>query len=160
MGKTVKYADKTIGGFEKIFIEDPRRAMVIGGFLVVSIILIVLFWGRIRALFASLVNKTAGAQDLAQHIAETGETTTLTNAKFQQLANVIYGACKGWGTDEEAIYGAFYQLNNTADYLKLENVFGLRDGHDLNWWIRSELSSRELRKLNEILANKGIDHAF
>ena len=160
MGKTIRYADKTIGSFKKIFIEDPRRAWTIGLFLVILIVLLVLFWGRLKALLASLVNKTAGAQDLAQHMAETGERTTLTNAKFQQLATVIYGACKGWGTDEDAIYGAFYQLNNTADFLKLENVFGLRDGHDLDWWMRSELSPRDLRKLNEILANKGIEHAF
>jgi hypothetical protein len=160
MGKVVKTTDKVLGGFDKVFIEDPRRAIVIGAFIVLVIVLLIVFWGRIKAFFSSLTNKVAGAQDLSQHIAETGETTTLSGAKYTQLANTIYGACKGWGTDEDAIYNAFNQLNNTADYLKLENVFGLHDGHNLDWWMRSELSNRERKQLNDILANKGIDHAF
>lgn len=156
----VKSTDKVIGGFDKIFIEDPRRAIVIGVFMVISIVLVVVFWGRIKNLFASLTNRVANAQDLQNHIAETGESPTLSSAKYQQLATAIYNACKGWGTDEEAIYNAFNQLNNTADYLKLESVFGLRDGHDLDWWMRSELQKRERRQLNEILSNKGISHSF
>ena len=156
----VKSTDKVLGGFGKIFIEDPRRAIVIGVFIVAAIVLMVLFWGRIKNLFASLTNKVANAQDLQNHMEETGERTTLSSAKYSQLATSIYNACKGWGTDEDAIYNAFNQLNNTADYLKLESVFGLQDGHDLDWWMRSELSNRERRNLNEILSNKGIAHSF
>jgi hypothetical protein len=160
MGKVVKTTDKVIGGFDKVFIEDPRRAIVIGAFIVLTIVLIVVFWGKIKALFSSITNKVADSQDLNQHMSETGETTTLSSAKYNQLAAIIYQACDRWGTDEDAIYNAFNQLNNTADYLKLNSVFGLQDGHNLDWWIRSELSNRERRKLNEILANKGIDHTF
>lgn len=160
MSRVLKSTDRVIGGFDKVFIEDPRRAMVIGGFIILTVILLVVFWGRIKSFVSSGKNRIAGAQDLADHIAQTGETPTLTNAKFSQLADIIYGACKGFGTDEDAIYNAFGQLNNTADYLKLANVFGLHDGHNLDWWMRSELSKKELKTLNEILANHGIDHAF
>lgn len=160
MGKVVKYADKGISGFEKIFIEDPRRAWTIGIALVLAIVLLVVFWSRLRALFQSVINKGADISALSDHEQETGEYPTLSSLTYQALANKIYQACKGFGTDEDAIYNAFGQLNNTADMLKLITVFGIKDSHDLDWWIRSELNRWEIKKLNAQLSGKGIVYQF
>ena len=81
MGKTVRAADKAIGGFEKIFIEDPRRAWTIGIFILIVVVLLVVFWGKIKNLFEQLVNKTALNNSLEEYTQETGETPTLTNAR-------------------------------------------------------------------------------
>ena len=161
MAKIVKAADKGIAGFEKIFIDDPRRAIVIGVFIVAVIVLLVVFWDKLVAWVRSIRNRRADKDALETYQAQTGEMLTLSNATYQSIANKIYGCCKGLGTDEDGIYKEFSKLNNTADMLKLVQVFGVEhDGHDLDWWMRSELNRWELKKLNSILSAKGIDYAF
>lgn len=160
MGKAVKAADKTIAGFEKIFIEDPRRAWTIGAFILIVIILLIVFWSKIKSLFEQLINKTALNTELDEYTEETGERPTLTNAQFNMLANKLYTAMKGVGTDEDTIFSVFGQMRNTADVLKLVAVFGTKDGETLEQWIRGDLSSWEINKLNRLLDNKGIAYSF
>lgn len=160
MAKIIKSADHGIRGFEKIFIEDPRRAWTIGIFLVIVIVLLVVFWSRIKGLFQSLVNKGGLNADLDEHITSTGETPTLSGVQFNLLANKLYNAMKGVGTDENTVYSCFNQLRNTADMLKLIAVFGTKDGETLDQWIRGDLNSWEINRLNTNLANKGIAYAF
>lgn len=160
MGKTVRAADKTIAGFEKIFIEDPRRAWTIGAFILIVIILLIVFWSKIKSLFEQLINKTALNTELDEYTEETGERPTLTNAQFNMLANKLYTAMKGVGTDEDTIFSVFGQMRNTADVLKLIAVFGTKDGETLEQWIRGDLSSWEINKLNRLLDNKGIAYSF
>ena len=160
MGKTVRAADKAIGGFEKIFIEDPRRAWTIGIFILIVIILLIVFWSKIKSLFEQLINKTALNTELDEYTEETGERPTLTNAQFNMLANKLYTAMKGVGTDEDTIFSVFGQMRNTADVLKLIAVFGTKDGETLEQWIRGDLSSWEINKLNRLLDNKGIAYSF
>ena len=160
MGKAVKAADKTIAGFEKIFIEDPRRAWTIGAFILIVIILLIVFWSKIKSLFEQLINKTALNTELDEYTEETGERPTLTNAQFNMLANKLYTAMKGVGTDEDTIFSVFGQMRNTADVLKLIAVFGTKDGETLEQWIRGDLSSWEINKLNRLLDNKGIAYSF
>lgn len=155
---------KTIRTIDKVFIEDPRRAMVIGAFILVAIILIVVFWGRIKNLFANLKNALANKSSLTEWSAQTGELPTLSQSRFVLLSNQLEQAAKGVGTDEQSIYNVFNQMGNTADVYKLIAVYGTRDGQDLPAMIRSELSSawpfNEISKLNKILANKGISYSF
>lgn len=160
MGKTVRAADKAIGGFEKIFIEDPRRAWTIGIFILIVVVLLVVFWGKIKNLFEQLVNKTALNNSLEEYTQETGETPTLTNATFNMLAQKLYTAMKGVGTDEDTIYDVFGQMRNTADVYKLVAVFGTKDGETLDQWIRGDLNGWEINKINRLLASKGIAYSF
>lgn len=160
MGKVIKYTDKGISGFEKIFIEDPRRAWTIGIALVLAIVLLVVFWSRIKSLFQSLLNKGGMNAELEEHITQTGESPTLSGVQFNLLANKLYNAMKGVGTDEDTVFACFNQLNNTADVLKLIAVFGTKDGETLDQWIRGDLSSWEISRLNRNLSNKGIAYAF
>lgn len=152
--------DKSLSGIDKIFIEDPRRAIVIGVAFLVVIILLVIFWNKIKSLFEAITNKGALNSELQEHMQETGESPTLSNATFNLLANKLYTAMKGIGTDENTIYSVFNQLNNTADVYKLIAVFGTKDGETLDQWIRGDLGYFELKKLNKILVNKGIAYSF
>lgn len=156
--------DRHIGRLDKIFIEDPKRAIVIGCFLLAAIILLVIFWDKLKSLWASFRTNQANNSMLKDYEEETGETTTLTKAAYYQLANQLYNAFNqhifGWGTDEDAIFNVFNQLNNTSDLLKLISEFGTRDGKDLPAYMRSELSKREINQVNTILNNKRIQYAF
>lgn len=164
MGKIVKAADKGIKGFKRIFIDDPRRAWTIGIFLVIVIVLIAVFWKSIKAFFTGLAGKAEDNAELANHIAQTGESVNLSASELSTMVNQLYTAMKGPGTDEETIYAVFKKCKNKADVLKLIAKFGTKDDKDLPTWIRSELSDtwpfKDLTKLNNILSDKGIDYSF
>lgn len=76
----------------------------------------------------------------------------------KQLAEKLYSAMKGWGTDEKAIYEVFSQVATRDDVLYIFAQFGLKDGRNLTQWLTSELSARERVKVNEILAEKNINY--
>lgn len=150
--------------FIDFFAKDYRRAIVIGVVLIVITILLFIFWGRIKALVQQIKNRFANEQALNQWTNTTGEVALLPSSQLTILANRLEQAAKGAGTDEDAIYAVFNQMNNTADVYALIAAYGTRDGQDLPTMIRSELTDmwpyREISKLNQILTNKGIAYQF
>lgn len=150
--------------FIDFFAKDYRRAIVIGVVLVVITILLFIFWGRIKALVQQIKNRFANEQALNQWTNTTGEVALLPSSQLTILANRLEQAAKGAGTDEDAIYAVFNQMNNTADVYALIAAYGTRDGQDLPTMIRSELTDmwpyREISKVNQILTNKGISYQF
>lgn len=85
---------------------------------------------------------------------------TLTAAQASTLADKIFSAVKGWGTDEEAIYSVFRMLRSRSDLLLLARTFGVRGGRTLNEWLTADLSQKELDKVNQILTTNGITYSF
>ncbi len=79
---------------------------------------------------------------------------TLDNDDYQTLADVIFNAAHGWGTDEEAIYNALSKLNTKDDWKKLVYTYGTDpDGFTLPGRLIYELDSSEQNKVREILKN-------
>lgn len=142
------------------FIEDPRRVIALVVVIVLVAVLLAVFWSKIKQLINGLSGKVQANAELNQYQAESGESLSLTNAEYTRLADKLYKAVKGVGTDETAIYAVFNALGNKADLLKLIAVFGTKDDMNLAQWIYDDLNSSEIRKVNTILANKGIDYAF
>lgn len=72
----------------------------------------------------------------------------------------------GFGTDESAIYAVFEAMKNDLDVVKLVAAFGNRRMEftagwtGLGGWLRSELNTSEMSKVNSILAAKGISYRF
>ncbi len=155
---------KKTSKFIDYFAQDYRRGIVIGVILLVAIILIVIFRSRIKGLFQRISNKVANNEMENQWSSQTGEVATIARAQFNVMANKLYAAAKGAGTDEDAIYSVFNQLSNTADLYALISAYGTKDGLDLPAMIRDELGNHwptyELDKLNKILTNKGISYQF
>ena len=141
-------------------IEDPRRVIAIVVIIVVVALLLYFFWGKIKGLFNSLTGKVQANAELSEHQAQTGEQLTLSSAEYSRLAEKLYKAVKGLGTDENSVYTVFNALGNKADLLKLIAVFGTKDDMTLAEWLYDDLNARELAKVNTILANKGIDYTF
>ena len=155
---------KTVNTIDKVFIEDPRRALVIGGALVVIVVLLIVFWSRIKSFVARIRNSLANDSVLNEWQTSTGQYPTLSESEYVVLCSKLEAAAKGPGTDENAIYNVFNKMNNTADVLKLVSVYGTRDGQTLPEMIRAELSDswpfNEIKKLNKILSDKGIAYTF
>lgn len=85
-----------------------------------------------------------------------GITASYNKSKYDSLANTIETAIAGLGTDEQAIYDTFSELNNDVDFIELDKAFGTRDGEDMRGWIKGDLSSAELKTLNNQLNNQSI----
>lgn len=82
------------------------------------------------------------------------------NSEYTQMANKLYSAMKGIGTNENAIYDVFSQMQSESDVRKLISMYGSKDGMTLQQWLIDDLSNRELQKLNDILAKNNINYSF
>jgi len=127
--------------------------------IVIVLVLIVLALKFFRSF---LENSKIKSESLGEELAleAQGVQQSYSTAKYKQFANKLYVAFDGMGTDENAVYSVFGQMNNDLDIIKLNTAFGIKEETDLTGWILSELSSSELMKLNNILANKGINHQY
>lgn len=140
-------------------VSDPKKAVSIIILIVAGILLIWLVWRLIK----NTVSKTGIALEtgaaLAGEIAS-GGTLSYSNSEYNSMASRIYAAVKGPGTDEETIYAQFNKLKTKADLLKLIAAFGTKDEMTLSEWLADDLNNSEINKVNEILANAGIDYSF
>jgi hypothetical protein len=85
---------------------------------------------------------------------------TFTELEYKSMADMLYTAMKGWGTDEDMIYSVFAKLKTEDDYLKLRSAFGIRENEKLEQWIIGEMNASERKKLNDILEVNGISAKF
>lgn len=89
-------------------------------------------------------------------------------SQYKTFANVIETAGFDIGTDEEAIYSTFRKLKSNTDYLMLLIAWGNPNRKVYEWgvgrnftlpqFIRWEMDSSEVKKVNTILASKGITY--
>lgn len=104
------------------------------------------------------------------------------DSQYEGYAQALVQAMNGCGTDEDAIYSVFRDMQNKADVLKLIAVFGVRFyqpcwitqadayaiwlindqsyGGGISTWLSYDLSSGEIGNINTILSSKGIDFKF
>jgi len=84
---------------------------------------------------------------------------------YKFISDAMFKAMYGPGTKTQDLLSQFKKLRNIKDLQKVNTAFGERKGmiggsHDLNWWIKDELKSKDLEELNNILKEKGIDYKF
>lgn len=97
-----------------------------------------------------------------------GQKLSYTIFSYKSLAGMLLNAMGGVGTEEEIIYAVFTKMNNDLDLTELYKQFsthlyivGVRPLYlDLGQWINQELNSKEIAKLNKILADKNITYKF
>ena len=87
---------------------------------------------------------------------------------LSSTSNAMFTAMDGWGTNEDAIYVAFRQMRNNADFLAVTKAFGTREVDSGQWstiknmkgtltqCLQDELDSDERKKVNEILKARNI----
>ena len=90
----------------------------------------------------------------------TAEAVTLKEATAKALADKLYEAMDGWGTDEAAIYEVMNEMNTRSDVVLLIKTFGVRDGKNLVQWITSELNAKDRAQVNNILATNNVNYKF
>ena len=85
---------------------------------------------------------------------------TLSQVQLNTLADKIYKAVKGAGSDETSIYNAMRTLQTKDDALSLIKTFGVRDSMTLREWLYDDLNNSEISKINDIFLSKGISFSF
>ena len=157
------------GGTGKVSYFSERGlkiAMLVGG----AIGLVVLY----RALSGFVSNQNGrqevqGASNELDRLNQSPATRQkMSPYQAEQTSNAMFTAMDGYGTNEDAIYVAFRQMKNNADFLAVTKAFGTRvvDAGQGSWvkdmkgtltqCLQDELDSDERKKVNEILKARNI----
>lgn len=128
-----------------------------------TVVLIIFFviWNR----FGKSKQETEDAnkeRDIVNEVnnAITTSNVTLSQVQLNTLADKIYKAVKGSGTDEKSIYDAMRTLETKDDVLALIKTFSVRDSMTLREWLYDDLNNSEISKINDIFLSKGISFSF
>lgn len=134
-------------------------------FIVVAVILIYVSYkyisSRIHA--ATLQAQQKGEIDALK---ASGQKQSYSDSKYDSLADQLFEAMDGPGTDEEAVLNVLNQLRTDVDFVKLDAAFGLRgsswsisnDTYDLSTWLKDD--GFDLTELNALLKKKNLTKRF
>jgi hypothetical protein len=109
-----------------------------------------------------------------------GDVPQYMSSQYVVWANALKQAFAGAGTTNDVVFNVFSQMKTTADVLKLYDAFGIWQepcdpvqfpiswmlgkescgSGDLAMAIASEMSTAEIKKLNDLLKGKGIKYSF
>ncbi|MDR2362746.1 MAG: annexin [Prevotellaceae bacterium] len=91
---------------------------------------------------------------------------TLSTADINLIAQQLYNAMEGWGTDEDAIMSVFDRISTKDDLLAVMKRFGTPkytppmslsgDYIDLTGWLKAELGGSDLTHVRDLFLNFGI----
>jgi hypothetical protein len=79
---------------------------------------------------------------------------------YKTLSNQIYQAMNGWGVDAEKVVSVFGQIKNEADFLSLNEAFGVKEGYTLEQWIVDQLKPNEINGINNHLYKQNIPFGY
>lgn len=88
------------------------------------------------------------------------EDISITQDQFNTFASKLYKAMKGPGTNEQAIFNVFDEMNSRSDVQQLIKTFGTKDGMTLKEWLYDDLNENDIQHINSILASKSINYKF
>lgn len=101
-----------------------------------------------------------------------GSAPTMSEAKFKEIADKIFIAMDGYGTNTDAIINQFSLLKNNDDVMSLIAAYGIKDissgkynpipdfNGNLPEALANELSQTQISELNSILVKSGITIRF
>jgi len=108
--------------------------------------------------------------DAQKELDKVNKTATLSASQAGGIANAIFAAMDGYGTDEDAIVYQLGKIKNNADFLLVQTKYGIRtisSGRfnpepnykgNLAGSIGSECSSYWIKKINSALSKKGVTY--
>ena len=126
--------------------------------LVVVAVVVTVVWVNWSKLKTWIAGKKAAA-DYDRQIVKSD--VTLSYQQARAVASKMYNAMKGLGTNEENLYAAFRMIGSYSDLVLVMKYFGeITDDESLADWISDDCTSKEIAKINQILASKNINFSF
>lgn len=125
---------------------------------VVIIISALILWYMYRQFKGSIESIGINAQSSGAlaTLSTQGVKPSYDSQTYATWADRLEYAMDGAGTDEEIIYKVYGYMHNDADIVKLNQVFGIRSESTLNEWIKGDMSTSDIAKINTLLRDKGI----
>lgn len=136
---------------------NMRKVMVyagVGTAVLVAVVLLVVWLNRLRP-----------KKSVTDEIVLDASNLSYAETDYDIMANQLYVAMKGAGTDTDSIWRVCGRLKTKDDWYALVKAFGVKSvsywfysfSGTLYDWLQDELSAREIRKLNEeVLAKIGV----
>lgn len=115
-------------------------------------------------------------------LSRVGVKPSYSPSQYEVFSQKLVQAMDSCGTGEESIYSVFRYMKNKADVLSLISAFGVRFyqpcsatnpisytkwlfddksfGGGLATWLEYDLTSSEIKKINDILAKSNIQYSF
>jgi hypothetical protein len=105
-------------------------------------------------------------------LVSSGKPPTIPKSELLGMANKLFTAMDGWGTDFFAIYGTLNRLKTYSDLLGLFDAYGIRAIPSGKWnlapdtkgtlpvCLSSELTALEINQLNNLMKAKKITYLF
>lgn len=142
------------------FFAQSKTVKVVAISVVVLVIvaIIILIVVKYKGKLTDTIKNRELAESLDEEINQ--DDITLTQTQLNTFASSLYAAMDGAGTDEDKIYNVFRAMGTRSDVLQLIKTFGVKDGETLTEWLNGDLSSKEIDKINNILANNNINYQF
>jgi hypothetical protein len=160
-----------------------KGAVIVGGVAITGYLLIKIYNSiKANADKRDSLEFSKNAQSELNSLKMRGIKPSYSATQYQGFASKLVIALDGCGSDEEAVFGVFENMNNKADVLNLISAFGVRYyqpcaatspiaygrwvidsktyGGNLSSWLSYDLTQSELKKINAILTTKGIDYKF
>lgn len=137
--------------------------------ILIVLVIVYLFWNTIKGAGKAIGNAAQNGGEMAV-LTSNGVKASYTSDEYKSMANKLYEAMDGWGTDSATIFTIYGKLNNDVDFIKLDQAFGVREAtdnlfglyapEDLEGWIKDDLSTSEITQLNNILKKRGITKRY
>jgi len=139
----------------------PKRVVALVIVLAVLGVLIWVFSTQIKKLIGKMKAKTLIADEEAK-----GISASYSAAEYYAMAEKLFTAMNGPGTDKPSVLATYRQIKNDVDFLKLNEAFGTRGSSwfglekgDLNKWLRDE-GDNLVVEVNQILAQNGVTKRY
>jgi hypothetical protein len=149
-------------------VKNWWKSLTPGQQLFVVLVIVIVIWIARNALKGFV----EGAENAIQNVSEeqalnnAGIKATYTNSQYKSMADILYSAMDGYGTDDELVYKQFAKLKNDVDFVRLDDAFGVREATDnlfglyepldLRGWVKDDLSESQIKTLNSKLKSQGI----
>ena len=132
------------------------KIVAISAIVLVVVAIVILLVVKYKDKLTDTLKNRELAESLNEEINQ--DDITLTQMQLNTFASSLYAAMDGAGTDEDKIYNVFRAMGTRSDVLQLIKTFGVKDGETLTEWLYGDLSSKEIDKINSILANNNINY--
>ena len=159
-------AKNSKGGFSGIIKEINKPVIFVIVAIIIGVVIFIVV-KKIKAGAASRENR-----DYLEGIKSNidNSQTSFSGPEYKDMADKLYAAFNGAGTDNDAWKDVFGRMRTNADVDQLSVAFGFRkatllgkeygSAMSLKQWIVDELSNKEIQYLNSTLAGKGITKTF
>lgn len=150
MSKITKFVDEIA--------DDPKKGIIWAILIVLFVIILFYAWNKISKLISGISSDISKNRDNPV----TSANLTHNGAWYKNAADTLFNAMDGMGTDEDTIYGVFYEIDNQDDWNELVRKYDTRKLSNgplmgsitgtLQVHLKSELTQSEITKCKNILA--------